>query len=598
MTWTPTIHAVVLLASAGLAAWAAIVARGRRTVPGSAVFGWLMFATAYWAIIGALHAVVEPVASRIVLAQFQYLGIAAVAPLWLLFASQYARARWLDDTLTRSLLWVIPGVTVLIAFTNAWHHLLWTDIRLATPSLASRLVYSHGPWFWIALIFNYCALAAGTVLLFQSVRRFPLPYRRQTTLIIAGALLPWVGNVLYIAKLMPAGLDLTPVAFAASGTSLLWGFYRHRLLGLVPIARDLVIDSMDEAVIVLDSNRHIIDFNPAAGKVAGCTVDSIGRSIADAVPWWTRASADGQGSPGYPAVIASGGRFLEFEVKPVRDGQERFAGWLVVARDISARRKAEIERRDLERRMLEQQKAESLAVLAGGVAHDFNNLLTGILGNADLLSMAANDNPALRKSADAIVIGAQRAAGLVSQMLAYAGQGRVISELIDLDELVREMLDLLQASVARHCTLSYSEPGALPRVKVDPTQVRQVVLNLIVNASDAVDDGGRVTVSGGTEFLDAAALAGLIFSSDAVPGHFSYVQVADDGPGMDRATVARIFDPFYSTKQSGRGLGLAAVQGIVRSHRGALRVDTAPGRGTTFKVWFPIDVPDAAALRA
>jgi signal transduction histidine kinase len=183
-------------------------------------------------------------------------------------------------------------------------------------------------------------------------------------------------------------------------------------------------------------------------------------------------------------------------------------------------------------------------------------------------------------------------------MLAYAGEGRVIAELIDLDALVREMHDLLQASVARHCTLDYHSAGTLPAVKVDPTQVRQVVLNLIVNATEAVDDGGAVHVSGGAEYLDANALKSMTFSADAAPGLYAYVQVSDNGPGMDRATQARIFEPFFSTKQTGRGLGLAAVQGIIRSHRGALLLTSQPGHGTTFKVWFPVHDTAAAARRA
>jgi signal transduction histidine kinase len=597
MTWAPTLHASALLAAAGVAAWAAIVIRGRRTVPGSAAFGWLMFATAYWALTSALHVSVESDRVRVSLAQLQYIGISAVAPLWLLFASQYARARWLTDQVSRTLLWVIPAVTVLMAFSNGWHHLLWADIRSVPRAGGTALVYVHGPWFWIAVVFNYCALLAGTILIFNALRRFPPPHRRQSVFIMTGAVLPWVGNALYISGRLPAGFDVTPIGFAASGTLLLWGFYRHRLFGLVPIARDVVIDSMDDAIVVLDHQRHIVDLNPAATRIAGCPPDSVGRAIEQAVPWWTRAFTDG-GESGLPAVIAAHGRFLEIEVKAVRDGQERFAGWLVIARDISARRKAERERRELERRMLEQQKLESLSVLAGGVAHDFNNLLTGILGNAELLSMAHADNPGLRKSATAIVIGAQRAADLVSKMLAYAGEGRVIAEQVNLDELVREMIELLQASTARHCTLEYTASDPLPRVKVDPTQVRQVILNLIVNASEAVDDGGRITVSGGTQALDAAALAAMTFSADAEPGHFAFVQVTDTGPGMDRATLSRIFDPFFSTKVTGRGLGLAAVQGIVRSHRGALQVTSAPGRGTTFTVWFPLHTADTAALRA
>ena len=175
----------------------------------------------------------------------------------------------------------------------------------------------------------------------------------------------------------------------------------------------------------------------------------------------------------------------------MRDSQRRFVGWLVIIHDISNRRRNEAERYAFERRVQEQQKSESLMVLAGGVAHDFNNLLTGILGNADLLAMLAPPDSDQRRAAEAIVIGAQRAADLVSKMLAYSGGGRVVAEHVDLDALVREMVDLLGASVARHCTLIYNSPGPLPLVETDPTQIRQVVLNLIVNAAEAVDDARR-----------------------------------------------------------------------------------------------------------
>ena len=591
MTWFVSIHVALLLASSGLAAWAGIVGRGRRNVPGTVAFGWLMFATAYWAITSALHAVVPSVSVRVALAQLQYVGIVCVSPLFLIFASQYSRSAWLRDRALVALLWVVPIVTLVMAFTNSWHQLLWAEIREVEDGL--RLEYIHGPWFWVAVAHSYVALAIATTLLVRAARHFPLPHRRQTAFLVSAAVLPWFANALYIVGALPPGLDPTPMAFAVSGVLFVWGFYRHRLFGLVPIARDIVIDSLDDAVIVLDQQRHIIDLNPAAFRLGGFTQESIGRAIEEVVPWWTRSTAETIGA-GLPNVISVDGRTVEVEVKAVRDGQDRFAGWLVLARDVSARRKAEDERRLLDRRVMEQQKLESLSVLAGGVAHDFNNLLTGILGNADLLSMSAAENPALRKSADAIVIGAQRAADLISKMLAYAGEGRVIAELVDLDELIREMLDLMQASVARHCTLEYTSAGPLPRVRVDPTQLRQVVLNLIVNASDAVEDNGLITVSGGSEVLTATALADMTFSADATPGRFAFVEVKDDGPGMDAATMSRIFDPFFSTKQTGRGLGLAAVQGIVRSHRGALRVTSAPGRGTTFRVWFPLE-PEVVA---
>ena len=373
-----------------------------------------------------------------------------------------------------------------------------------------------------------------------------------------------------------------------------WGLYRHRLFGLVPIARDLVIDTIDDGVIVLDHLRHIVDLNRAAEKLTGCSPESIGRRIDDVASWWTQAATEGGGAIGLPDVLTLENKILEIQVKAVLDGQNRFAGWLVLARDVTTRRAVENARRSLDRRLQEQQKLESLSVLAGGIAHDFNNLLTGILGNAELLSMNTVEHSMLRKSADEILIGSQRAADLVAKMLAYAGEGRVMAELVDLDELIRELLDLLQASVAQHCTLEYVSAGPLPRIRADPAQVRQVLLNIIGNASEAVEDNGLITISGGSETLTTAALNDMTLSADATPGRFAYLEIKDTGPGMDAATMRRIFDPFFSTKQSARGLGLAAVQGIVRSHKGALRVSSAPGDGATFKVWFPLE-PEVVA---
>jgi signal transduction histidine kinase len=227
-------------------------------------------------------------------------------------------------------------------------------------------------------------------------------------------------------------------------------------------------------------------------------------------------------------------------------------------------------------------------VLAGGVAHDFNNLLTGILGNADLIAILSPGESDQRRAAEAIVIGAQRAADLVSKMLAYSGGGRVVAERVDLDGLVKEMVDLLGASVARHCTLKYNSPGPLPLVETDPTQIRQVVLNLIVNAAEAVADAGVITVETGEETLDKAQLKQMTFGADLEPGRYVFIDVVDNGSGMSEHTLARMFDPFFSTKDTGRGLGMAAVRGIVGSHRAALRVTSAENQGTRFRVWFPL----------
>jgi PAS domain S-box-containing protein len=567
-----------------------MVARTRRSVPGSGAFVWLMVAVALWCLTSALHTIVTDTTARVVIARLQYFAIAPIGVLWLLFAAGHARARWLLSAWLRWSLMAIPAVTVAAALTNDYHGLIWTAITPVDTRWGPQLVYTGGSWFWVHLAYTYALFIAGTTLLATGLRRFPPPYRTQTWAVIVGGLAPWVGNFLYVAQMTPVpGVDPTPLAFAVSGLCFTWGLYRYRLFGLVPIARDMVVDSMEDGVVVLDAQRRIVDLNAAAERYTGCSPASIGRSIEEVVAWWNEAIAEERSSDDMPAVVKTepGPRYFEVRVSPVRDPERHFAGWLVIIRDITLRRRIDAERYALERRLQEQQKSESLTIFAAGVAHDFNNLLTGILGNADLLAIQAPADSPQRRTAEAIIIGAQRAADLVAKMLAYAGEGRVVSERVDLDTLTREMVDVMAVS-ARHCTLTYSSPGPLPAVDADPTQVRQVVLNLILNAVEAVDEGGLVTVATGQETLGKAALAQMTFGSDADPGPYLYVDVVDNGPGMSDETLARIFDPFYSTRDQGRGLGLAAVRGIVRSHRATLRVTTKAGQGTRFRVWLSL----------
>jgi signal transduction histidine kinase len=259
----------------------------------------------------------------------------------------------------------------------------------------------------------------------------------------------------------------------------------------------------------------------------------------------------------------------------------------VLLRDVSAQMRAQAERDALESRVQEQQKRESLSVLAGGLAHDFNNLLAGIVGNADLLALQIPPSTGMGSHIGAIILGAQRAADLVGKMLAYAGERHGSMETIDLDALMVEMLDLLRASAARHCTVQYHGHQAV--IVADATQVRQVAMNLIINAAEAVEENtGILTVSIGTDRLSAWKLADMTFGADAAPGIYAFLEVRDNGPGMDPETLSRIFNPFFTTKHSGHGLGLAAVQGIVRGHHGALHVDSTPGKGSRFCVWFPV----------
>ena len=254
----------------------------------------------------------------------------------------------------------------------------------------------------------------------------------------------------------------------------------------------------------------------------------------------------------------------------------------------TARVKLEEERRALERQMLHVQKLESLGVLAGGIAHDFNNLLVSVLGNAGLaLAELDSASPARSRLTD-IELAAQRAAELTRQMLAYAGRGRFVVQHLNLSEIVSELVTLLRTVVPRTAEIDVRLTDDLPDVEADASQLRQVVMNLVTNAADALAGAaGRIEITTGRMFATRDYLTQNCIGEDLAPGEFVFAQIADTGCGMDGKTLARIFDPFFTTKVTGRGLGLAAVLGIVRGHRGAIAVESTPGLGTCFRLLLP-----------
>ena len=276
-------------------------------------------------------------------------------------------------------------------------------------------------------------------------------------------------------------------------------------------------------------------------------------------------------------------RWIEWQAAPGHGGMVYAA-----ARDITERRNAEEERARMDAQLQQAQKLESLGILAGGIAHDFNNLLAGVVGNADiLLSDLPPDSP-LRPMAEMILEIAQRASGLCAQMLAYSGRGIIAHEPLDLNSAVLETTQILEASISKKAALHHDLAGDLPAIQGDPTQIRQIVMNLVINAAEALEEKtGDIDIRTGVVQCDGPYLETLHPAQERIPGKYVFLEVRDTGHGMDEATRARIFDPFFSTKFVGRGLGLAAVLGIVRNHRGGLRADSVPGQGTTFRVLFP-----------
>lgn len=277
----------------------------------------------------------------------------------------------------------------------------------------------------------------------------------------------------------------------------------------------------------------------------------------------------------------------ELRAAPITDGGPVTRA-VIIARDITERRAAEAERARMQERLWTAQKLDSLGLLAGGVAHDFNNLLTAILGSASVALLKLPEEGPARRAIETLVSAARRASELTQQLLAYSGRGKLQVRAIDLSEQIRELLLVLHAAVPKQIELHLRLAPDLPSVQADVAQMQQIVMNLVINAAEAIGErSGTIVVATGRQVVDGTYIASLPPGETLSPGLHVSLEVHDDGCGMDEETVAKVFDPFFSTKATGRGLGLAAVQGIVRSHHGALSITSARGRGTSFKVLFP-----------
>jgi PAS domain S-box-containing protein len=357
-----------------------------------------------------------------------------------------------------------------------------------------------------------------------------------------------------------------------------------------------ITDNAAEALFLTDGAGRVTFVNPAAERMFGYSrQELLGQPLHDKIH---RDPRNGSVVPLEECPLAeslkTGATLTGLEAQFVcKDGSAVDVAWsiapvlekgsvtaaVLVIHDISERKRSE-------EKLRQAQRLESIGLLAGGVAHDFNNILTGIMGNASLIEEELPPSAADR--IHAVIDGAEKAANLTRQLLAYSGKGQFIIEQLDLSELVRDMAGLMRLSVPKNVELLYDLVDGLPLISADPGQMQQIVMNLVINAGEAIgpEGNGSVRVSTGVEeiaapFTDAAG-------TQVAAGCYVFLQVKDTGCGMDEQTRARIFEPFYTTKFTGRGLGLAAVSGIVRSQKGAILVESEPGAGSAFRTLLPI----------
>ncbi|MDD2336747.1 MAG: PhnD/SsuA/transferrin family substrate-binding protein [Geobacteraceae bacterium] len=360
-----------------------------------------------------------------------------------------------------------------------------------------------------------------------------------------------------------------------------------------------IVEGTSDSIYAKDLNGRFRLFNTAASCLTGkSTEETIGKDDT-----FLFSEEEARAVMDMDRSLMADPRTVTFEEKFVCKGEHKVflttkgslcdeqgnsVGIFGISREITELKNIEAERLEMERRLLHPQKLESLGVLAGGIAHDFNNLLSVILGNLDLTRLKVPpDSPAHKNIKDAMK-ACQRAAKLIGQMLDYAGKGQLLLKEINLNDIVLEYAALFRTSVTRNIELRITTAQDLPWIKADQEQIQQVTMNLIINAAEAIGAGhGLITIGTGVLNCDDAYLSRSRVEERPSSGKFVYLEVSDNGCGMDDETQTRLFEPFYTTKFMGRGLGMSAVLGIVRVHGGAILLESEAGRGTLFRVLFP-----------
>jgi signal transduction histidine kinase len=553
----------------------------RHPAAGSRMLALLAASAGLWAFgYGLELASLDPESLRFWV-RVQYLGIASTPLFWFLFVRSY-----LGDPLSRGAAWslaALPILTVLLVWSNDWHGLVHADPRIVSEGGRFRFIPEYGPYFLLHTAYAYALTLLGAGQLFRALWRSPGRYAGQLTALVAAALLPLVANFVYVLRLWPP-IDLTPIGFALSALLIAWALYRYRLLDLLPIARSVVMDSLEDAVLVLDEEERIIDANPAAhrlvsrqGGLVGKRLDEVFVERSEVLERY-RALA----KPHRETIVAAG-RFFELQFSPLASGGRR-RGQVVVLRDISRQVQVEAELRGAKEvaEAANQAKSQFLA----NMSHELRTPLTSIIGFAELLGDDDLDAAKRREYARNVLAAGQHLFRLIDEVLTFAKleEGLVTLEPseVDLAALCRQVVAWVTPRLAQQGnSLALELAGDLGHIYTDAEKLQQILLQLLDNAGKFTK-GGKVTLSAYRRDEDEVVL-----------------QVTDTGIGIAPEHLPIIFGAFVQVDGSstrrygGSGLGLALAERFCRLLKGRISVQSSLGVGSSFTVLLPAELPAA-----
>jgi signal transduction histidine kinase len=565
-------------------------------------FGALtLFAGSIWMLGYAGELFFIDISSKIIAERVQYLGVVAMPSSWFIYTLHFTGK---ERFLTRRYLLIygiVPLITLLLAYTSAYHNLIYTDLKILHDGKYSALRHSNGPWLWFYVCYCLMLLSIAFLAYAKMFFRQHRLYRRQIFIIAFASVI--IGLTVIVKQFLPSSIAVEPYAIALITPLVAWALYRLRLGDIKPVAHKVIFDGIADSILLCDNQYRLLDLNNAALHLFGVDARSaIGKSIEDIWPGWPNLGPVlSFGSPPQDVVIDQADQQKIFELRrfQLTDTPQHEAVYLFVLHEVTEKKQAEEKAqqayqklKDTQAQLVQSGKLASIGELASGVAHELNQPLTVIRGSAQFLRRLSGQDDGLNEEIlsqlDAIERNTTRMMHIINHLRTFSRLSSSGLESVDINKTIEDAFLMVDEQLRIHnIIIEKNLTEYLPRVRGNSTQLEQVFLNMITNARDAMKHGGRLAVV--TRLSQEPSPTNR---QNPKPPDRCEILFSDQGNGIAEGYVDKIFDPFFTTKTVGKGtgLGLSISYGIVKDHGGEIILKETSPNGTVFLITLPVEV--------